>query len=131
MHRIKSRTIIFATVLAAVPLTGAYAAKHHKGALDEPVAMDTSFDGSHLRAALNQLQGVEQGIADAKQGNLISSAEAHKLTAWANQIRHGASRTGYRQVLQQVDDLNTSLLNDTGQNINMGDGSDGGSYPNG
>lgn len=131
MRRIKSRTIIFAAVLATVPFAGAYAAGHHKGALDEPVALDTSFEGSHMRAALNQLQGVEQGIADAKEGNLISSTEAHKLMSWANEIRHGASRSGYQQVLRQVDDLNTSLLNDTGQNINMGDGSDGGSYPNG
>ncbi|TIS31700.1 MAG: hypothetical protein E5X11_24775, partial [Mesorhizobium sp.] len=71
------KTATLAAVLIAAPLAGAYAAGHHKGALD---ATDpTDFTGPRVTSLIEQVQGVDQGIADARQANDISASEAQQL----------------------------------------------------
>ncbi len=129
-----------ATLLVAAPLAGAYAAGHHKGALD---ASDTpDFYGPRLTSFIGQVDGVKQGIADARQANNITPAEARALEMRADRISQAAEKVAssdrgripssqYHQLMHRLDNLDQRLLTDTGSGFNMGDGSDGGNYPNG
>ncbi|MEO5756242.1 MAG: hypothetical protein ABIQ51_05215 [Mesorhizobium sp.] len=134
------RTAAIAVFLAAVPLAGAYAAGHHKGTLDatEP----TDFTGPRVTGLMDQLQGIRQGIVDAKQANTITPAVAQQLEMRVSRITQAAEKTAaadhgripaaqYHQLLHRVDNLDQRLMIDTGSGFNMGDGSDGGNYPNG
>lgn len=134
------KTAIVAAFLVAIPFAGAYAAGHHKGALDE--AAPAVFDGPRVDGIVGQLQGIDSGIKDAEQQKLITPAEAHSLQMRAADISRVAERTAasdngripsaqYHQLLRRVDNLDQQLMIDTGSGFNMGDGSDGGNYPNG
>lgn len=134
------RIATLATLLVAAPLAGAYAAGHHKGALD--ASNPTDFYGPRLTGFMDQVQGVKQGISDARQANTITPAEARVLDMRADRISRAAERVAssdrgripsaqYHQLLHRLDNLDQRLLTDTGSGFNMGDGSDGGSYPNG
>ena len=138
--RTSLKTATLAALLIAVPFAGAYAAGHHKGALDE--AAPTDFTGPRVAALIDQVQGVDKGITNARQAKTITPMEAQKLHQRAANISQAAEKTAaadhgripaaqYAQLLHRLDDLDQRLLSDTGSGFNMGDGSDGGNYPNG
>jgi hypothetical protein len=137
---ISLRTATLAAVLVTAPLAGAYAAGHHKGALD--AADPTDFTGPRVTGLIEQVQGVDQGITDARQENAITSAEAQTLRMRAAHISQAAEKTAaadygripaarYHDLLRQLDDVDQALRIDTGAGFLMGDGADGGRYPNG
>jgi hypothetical protein len=134
------RTAALTTLLIAVPLAGAYAAGHHKGALD--ASDPTDMTGPRVTGLIEQVQGVEQGITDARQANTITAAEAQRLHMRAAHISQAAERVAgsdhgripaaqYHDLLRRLDNVNQKLMVDTGSGFLMGDGADGGHYPNG
>lgn len=134
------RTATLTAILIAVPLAGAYAAGHHKGVLDE--ATPTAFYGPREKGLIEQVQGIDKGIADARLEKTITPAEAQRLHARAARISQAAERTAaadhgripapkYQQLLRQADNLDRKLRADSGTRFLIGDGSDGGHYPNG
>jgi hypothetical protein len=132
------RTIAIASLLAVIPLAGAQA---RSSALDEEATMN-GFDGPRLSALIDQVDGVHQGIADARQGKEINTAQARKLEMRTDRIGHVAERIAaadhgripaarYHQLLRRLDNVDNRLMTDTGGNFTIGDGADGGTYPNG
>jgi hypothetical protein len=124
-------TATFVAFLAAVPLASAYAAGH-KGA--------ASISDPRLVNLIDQVQGVDKGIADARQAKTITPAQAQSLHMRAAHISQAAERTAvhgtlqdaqYHQLMRQLDDLGQTLMKATGSAFDFGDGSDGGHYPNG
>ncbi len=139
MRSFTPKTTLIASLLSALPLAGAYA---RSSALDEVVRPPTSMQGPRLSAVLNQTQGVEHGIADARQGHEITAGQARKLEMRANDVASTARRVAaadhgripmarYHQLLRRLDNVDQRLLVDMGGGFNIGDGSDGGHYPNG
>lgn len=137
MRSFSPKTLLVASLLSALPLAGAYA---RSGALD--ATPDTGMHGPRLAALLNQAQGVTHGIADARQGREIGAAEARTLEMRANNVARMAQRVAaenhgkvpaarYHQLLRRLDNVDQRLLVDTGSGFNIGDGADGGNYPNG
>jgi len=134
------RTAALTAFFIAIPLAGAYAAGHHKGALD--ATAPTDLTGPRVEALIEQAQGVRQGIVDARQANNITPAVAEHLEMRTNQIRQAAERIAasdhgripaaqYHDLLGHLDRIDQRLMIDTGSGFLMGDGSDGGNYPNG
>ncbi|AZO11077.1 MULTISPECIES: hypothetical protein [unclassified Mesorhizobium] len=134
------KTATIAAFLVAAPLAGAYAAGHHKGALDatEP----TDLTGPRVTSLIDQIQGVDQGIKEAREANTISAAEAQSLRMRANHISLAAEKVAasdhgripaaqYHDLLRRLDNVDQKLMLDTGSSFLMGDGADGGHYPNG
>lgn len=125
------KTATFTAILIAVPFTGAYAAAHHNSAaLSDP----------RVIALINQVEGVDKGIADARQAKTITPGEAQKLHMRAANISQAAKRTAangkmrdeqYQQLLHQLDSLDQRLRSDSGSARDFYDGSDSGHYPNG
>jgi len=139
MRSFTPKTILIASLLSALPLAGAYA---RSSALDEVVPAPTSMHGPRLAAVLNQAEGVEHGIADAREGHEITADQARRLEmradAVAGMARHVAAAdhgrlpmARYHQLLRRLDNVDQRLLLDTGSGSNIGDGADGGNYPNG
>ncbi|MER9135231.1 hypothetical protein NKI20_02820 [Mesorhizobium sp. M0830] len=134
------RTATLAAFLIAVPLAGAYAAGHHKGALD---ATDpTDFTGPRIDSVIQQVQGVRQGIVDAKRANNITPAVAQRLEMRTSHITQAAEKIAasdhgripaaqYHDLLRRLDNVDQRLRLNTGSGFLMGDGADGGNYPNG
>ncbi|MDX8519062.1 hypothetical protein [Mesorhizobium dulcispinae] len=134
------KTATLAAVLTAAPLAGAYAAGHHKGTLD--AADPTDMTGPRVTSLIEQIQGVDQGIKDAREANTISAAEAQQLHMRAAHIGQAAEKvaasdhgripaTQYHDLLRRLDNVDQKLMVDTGSGFLMGDGADGGHYPNG
>ncbi|TPL93369.1 hypothetical protein [Mesorhizobium sp. B2-3-12] len=134
------KTATLAAILIAVPLAGAYAAGHHKGALD--ATAPTDLTGPRVEAVIDQVQGVHQGIVDARQANNITPAVAERLDMRAARIGQAAERIAasdhgripaaqYHDLLRRLDNVDQRLMVDTGSGFLMGDGADGGNYPNG
>jgi hypothetical protein len=122
------RTATLTALLITAPFTGAYAA--------------SAVSGPRVTALIDQVQGVDKGIADASKVNRIKPAEAHRLHMRAAHISQVAERTAaaghgtipapqYQQLLHQLDDLSQTLRVDTGGAFSFGNGGDGGYYPNG
>lgn len=136
-----TRMLALTAALLAVPFAGAYAAAgDHDGAL--PMPAPTAFQGPRIDSVLGQLQGLDQGIANAEQGKTITPTVAHRLemrdariTRTAEQVaarNHDRLPSGeYHRIMRRVDGLDQRLLSDTGSADLLGDGSDGGHYPNG
>ena len=134
------KTATLAAILIAAPLAGAYAAGHHKGALD---ATDpTDMTGPRVEALIQQVQGVHQGIVDARQANNITPAVAERLEMRTARISQAAEKIAssdhgripaaqYHDLLRRLDNVDQQLRVDTGSGFLMGDGADGGTYPNG
>jgi hypothetical protein len=112
------------------------------GSIDQAQGVDTGIAGPRVTALINQIRGVDQGITDARQANKIGAFEAHGLHMRAAHISQAAERTAaaghgmisatqYRQLMHQLDDLSQTLRADTGSAFLMGNGGDGGYYPNG
>ena len=134
------KTATLAAVLIAAPLAGAYAAGHHKGALD--VSDPTDLTGPRVEALIEQVQGVHQGIVDARQANNITPAVAERLEMRTARISQAAEKIAasdhgrisaaqYHDLLRRLDNVDQRLRVDTGSGFLMGDGADGGTYPNG
>jgi len=134
------KTATLAAILIAAPLAGAYAAGHHKGALD--AADPTDMTGPRIEGLIEQVQGVRQGIVDARQANNITPAVAERLEMRAARISQAAEKIAaadhgripaaqYHDLLRRLDNVDQRLRVDTGSGFLTGDGSDGGNYPNG
>ncbi|TPK77132.1 hypothetical protein FJ930_00420 [Mesorhizobium sp. B2-4-15] len=129
-----------AAILIAAPLASAYAAGHHKGALD---ATDpTDMTGPRIEGLIGQVQGVHQGIVDARDANNITPAVAERLEMRTARIGQAAERIAasdhgripaaqYHDLLRRLDNVDQRLRVDTGSGFMIGDGADGGNYPNG
>ncbi|TPL38896.1 hypothetical protein [Mesorhizobium sp. B2-4-6] len=119
------KLIAAASIFAAIPLSSAYAVhRHHGAAVDTTTTASVPMD-PEARAATEQLLGVKQGIRDARELGKISEAKARDLMQQADSIQRGGSAIG------QINELDQRLQDATGQGTYMGDGSDGGYYPNG
>ena len=112
------------------------------GSIDQGQDADSGITETRVTALIHQIQGVDQGITDARQLNKIEAFEAHGLHMRAAHIRQAAQSTAaaghgtmpatqYRQLLHQLDDLSQRLRADTGSGFAMGNGGDGGYYPDG
>ena len=124
MRNFTPRIIAIASLLAAVPLSSAYAVHRHRA---EPQAMSVE-----ARAVLDQLQGVKQGIVEAREAKAITPEQEHDLMMRANAIHRSATGDGaYQGLLSQIEDLDQRLQDDSGGGFYIGDGADGGYYPNG
>jgi len=134
------KTVTLAAALIAAPLAGAYAAGHHKGLLD--ATAPTDFTGTRVTSLIEQVQGVDQGITYARQANSISASEAQQLHMRTAHISQAAEHVAasdhgripsaqYHELLRRLDNVDQRLMNDTGSGFMMGDGDDGGNYPNG
>ena len=125
------RTATLAAILVAVPFAGAYAASQHRSA---------AVSDPRVITLINQVEGVDKGIAEAKLAKMITPAEAQKLHMRAAHISQAAERTAahgkipddqYHQLMLQLDSLDQTLRTDSGSAQDFCDGSDGGHYPNG
>ncbi|MBZ9989729.1 hypothetical protein LB572_21765 [Mesorhizobium sp. BH1-1-5] len=125
MRSFTPKIIVAASIFAAIPLSSAYAVhRHHRAAVDTTTTASVPMD-PEARAATEQLLGVKQGIRDARELGKISEGKARELMQQADSIQRGGSAIG------QINELDQRLQNATGQGTYMGDGSDGGYYPNG
>ena len=113
MFSITYKTMLAASLMAAIPFDGAYAAqvRHH------PMQHATTSLDRETSALVDQTEGVEQGIRDAAELHRIDGATASRLTAEA--------------LLGQLDQVSQNLRVATGQGWTFGGGADGGYYPNG
>ena len=122
MRSFTLKTATLTALLVAVPFAGAYAS-------ESPSVI------------INQAQGLDQGIADARQQNTITPSVAQSLHMRAARIRQAAERAAAEdhgglpagqseQLLRQLDDLNQTLLVDTGGAFQIQDHETTGIYPN-
>lgn len=130
-----SLTLVGLTVSAlAVPFAGAHAAQNlrHDGLMD--VSPPATFQGPRIDSIVNEVRGIDQGIAEGRKDGKIMPAEANRLDRQAAGIIRTAERTAavnhdrvpaaqYNRLMRRVDHLDESLLNDTGRESTMGDGS--------
>ena len=122
MRSFTPKIIAIASLLVAVPLSNAYAVHRHRV---EPQAMSVE-----TRAVLDQLDGVKQGIVEARDAKAITPEQEHDLMMRADAI-HRSAAGGDRNLLSQIEDLDQQLQVDSGGGFYLGDGADGGYYPNG
>ena len=83
MRNFTPKVIAIASLLAAVPLSSAYAVHRHRV---EPGGM--SVEAS---AVLDQLQGVRQGIVEAMDAKAITPQQEHDLMMQADSIHRSAT----------------------------------------
>ena len=118
-----------AALVVTAPFAGAYAASD-------------GFYTPRTAGLIDQAQSLDQGIMAARQTDKIKPAEARSLHMRAAHISRVAQReaaaghgaipaTQYRQLLAQLDDVSQNLRYATGSSPLIGDGADGGYYPNG
>ncbi|TPI72775.1 hypothetical protein [Mesorhizobium sp. B2-8-9] len=121
------KLIAAASIFAAIPLSSAYAVhRHHRAQVDTMTTASVPAE-PEARAATQQLLGVKQGIRAARQAGKITQEQARDLMRQAD----GIQPTGGRSAIGRINELDQRLRNATGQGNYMGDGSDGGYYPNG
>jgi hypothetical protein len=124
MRSFTPKIIAIASILAAVPLSSAYAVHRHRV---EPGGMSVES-----RAVLDQLQGLKQGIVEAMDAKAITPEQEHDLMMQADSIHRSAASGGnYHGMLGQIENLDQQLQTDSGGGTYIGDGGDGGYYPNG
>lgn len=122
MRSLTPKTIAIASLLAFVPLAGAYA-ESDPGA---PIMND--FQGPRLSALVNQVDGVRQGIADARQGKAISAKQARMFDARADRVQSAAERVAaadhgripaarYHQFMRQLDNVSLRLQDHAGNPV--------------
>jgi hypothetical protein len=129
MHSFTPKIIAAASIFAVIPLSSAYAVHRHHRAVDTMTTASVPADPV-AKAELDQLAGVKQGINEAREVGKISQGQARDLMQQANTIQHTAS-TSARSKLELINELDQRLQNATGQGTYIGDGADGGYYPNG
>lgn len=124
MRTFTPKIVAIASLLAAVPLSSAYAVHRHRV---EPGGMSVE-----ARAIVDQLQGVKQGIVEARDAKAITPEQEHDLMMRADAIHRSAAGGGtYQGMLSQIESLDQQLQDDSGGGFYIGDGADGGYYPNG
>ncbi|RUW19650.1 MULTISPECIES: hypothetical protein [unclassified Mesorhizobium] len=129
MRYFMPKIIAVASVFAAIPLSSAYAVhRHHR--VDTMTTASVPADPK-AKAALDQLLNVRQGIREARQAGKITQDQARDLMQQADTIQRTALTSGDRSALGEINALDQRLQNATGQGTYMGDGADGGYYPNG
>ncbi|MBN9244501.1 MAG: hypothetical protein J0I98_17080 [Mesorhizobium sp.] len=127
MFSITYKTMLAASLVAAIPFGGAYAAQVRHHPMQHAMALNPEAS-----ALVDQTEGVEQGIRDAVELHRIDGATASQLTAEARNIQSQAMRGGDdRALLGQLDQVSQDLRVATGQGWTFGGGGDGGYYPNG
>jgi len=110
--------------MVAVPLAGAHAARHRGGGALEATE-PTEMIGPRVTAVVDQVQGVDLGIADARRANTITATEAEKLHVRAARIGQAAERVAasdhgripaaqYHDLLRRLDSVDQQLRIDTG-----------------
>ena len=124
MRSFTPKIIAAAAIFAAIPLSSAYAVHRHK--VDTTTTASVPAD-PETRAVFDQLQGVKQGIREARDAGKLTAGQARDLMQQADTVRVSEGRSA----LGQINALDQRLQNDTGQGTYMGDGADGGYYPNG
>jgi len=99
------------------------------------------FAGAYANVIVDQAQGLDQGIADARQQNIITQAVAQSLHMRALHIRQAAERTAAeyhgripaaqsQQLLHRLDNLEQTLRLNTGSAFAINDDhSLNGNYP--
>ncbi len=129
-----SLTLVALTASAlAVPFAGAYAAQSDSrhGVMD--LSPPATFQGTRIDSILNEVAGINQGIADGRQDGKLTPVEANQLDRQAAAIVRTAERTAavdhdrvpaaqYNSLMRRVDHLDESLLTETGMGPTMGDG---------
>lgn len=123
MRNFTPKIIAVASLLAVVPLSSAYAVHRHRV---EPGGMSVE-----ARAIVDQLEGVKQGIVEARDAKAITPEQEHDLMMQANSIHRSADGGTYQGLLSQIENLDQQLQDDSGGGFYIGDGDDGGYYPNG
>ncbi|QKC95188.1 hypothetical protein [Mesorhizobium sp. NZP2298] len=124
MRGFTPKIIAIASLLAAVPLSSAYAVHRHRV---KPGGMSVE-----ARVVLDQLQGVKQGIVEAMEAKAITPEQEHDLMMRADSIHRSATGgDAYQSLLGQIERLDQQLQTDSGGGTYIGDGADGGYYPNG
>jgi hypothetical protein len=122
MRSFTLKTATLTALLVAVPFAGAYASESPSVIID-------------------QAQGVDQGIADARQQNTITPSVAQNLHMRAVRITQAAESAAAkdhgslpadqsRQLLRRLDNLDQTLLLDTGGAFNIQYHETTGIYPN-
>jgi hypothetical protein len=122
MRSFTLKTATLTALLLAVPFAGAYASESPSVIID-------------------QAQGLDQGIADARQQNTITPSVAQSLHIRAVRIGQAAERTAAKdhgrlpagqsqQLLRRLDNLDQTLLVDTGGGFDFTDRGTNGIYPN-
>lgn len=119
-----SLAILAVAASAIAAPVGAYAGQSgDHGVMD--ASPSARFEGTRVEAILNQVKGIDQGIADARQGKTLTASEAANLRMRANAITRAAERTAamdhdrlpaaqFGDLMQRVDTLDQSLLSETG-----------------
>ncbi|SFP11211.1 hypothetical protein SAMN03159463_03597 [Mesorhizobium sp. NFR06] len=131
MHSFIPKIIAAASIFAAIPLSSAYAVhRHHRTQVDTTTTASVPVN-PEAKAALAQLLGIKQGIRAAREAGKITQDQARELMQQADTIQHAALTSGDRSTLGQINQLDQRLQSATGQGTYMGDGADGGYYPNG
>ncbi|RAZ74980.1 hypothetical protein [Mesorhizobium atlanticum] len=129
MRSFMPKIIAAASILAAMPLSNAYAVhRHHRAQVDTMTTASVPADPD-ARAAMQQLLGVKQGIREARETGKISQDQASALMRQADSIQRTGSSG--RSMLGQINELDQRLQDATGQGTYIGSGGDGGYYPNG
>lgn len=124
MRGFTPKIIAIASLLAAVPLSSAYAVHRHRV---KPGGMSVE-----ARVVLDQLQGVKQGIVEAMEAKAITPEQEHDLMMRADSIHRSVTGgDAYQSLLGQIERLDQQLQTDSGGGTYIGDGADGGYYPNG
>ena len=122
MRSFTLKTATLTAILLAVPFAGAYAS-------ESP------------RVIIDQAQNLDQGISDARLQNEITPSVAQSLHMRAVRISQAAERAAAvdhgslpagqsQQLLRRLDDLDQTLLVDTGGAFQIQDHETTGIYPN-
>ncbi|WP_192384075.1 hypothetical protein [Mesorhizobium silamurunense] len=131
MSSFMPKIIAAASIFATIPLSSAYAVhRHHRAQVDTTTTASVPTDPA-ARAAVEQLLSVKQGIRQAREAGKITQDQARDLMQQADTIQPTALTSGDRSALGQINAVDQRLQNATGQGTYMGDGADGGYYPNG
>ncbi|TIR16524.1 MAG: hypothetical protein E5X34_25840 [Mesorhizobium sp.] len=127
MRSFIAKIVAAASILAAIPLSSAYAVHRHHRAQVDTMSTASVPANPEARAAMEQLLGVKQGIREAREMGKITQDQARDLMRQADAIQP----TRGRSAIGQINQLDQRLQNASGQGTYIGSGGDGGYYPNG
>lgn len=127
MRSFIAKIVAAASILAAIPLSSAYAVHRHHRAQVDTMSTASVPANPEARAAMEQLLGVKQGIREAGEMGKITQDQARDLMRQADVIQP----TRGRSAIGQINQLDQRLQNASGQGTYIGSGGDGGYYPNG
>src|SRR5690242_14109479 len=123
MRSFIAKIVAAASILAAIPLSSAYAVHRHHRAQVDTMSTASVPANPQARAAMEQLLGVKQGIREAREMGKISQDQASALMRQADSIQRAGSPG--RSMMGQINELDQRLQNATGQGTYIGSGGDG------